>query len=110
MNIKLTKRQAEILDWVQKAQSNKAIAKRLGISEATVKLHIGSLFKKYGVQTRVQLAMYSTQNVSVNLLTIDKEEQPVAWVHLHGEIVKGIIFTKTCPNDKWIPLYKKASK
>lgn len=58
--IKLTPRQQQILHLIQeRGSSNKVIAKTLGISESTVKLHVGLVLKKFGVRNRTQLAVYS---------------------------------------------------
>lgn len=58
--IDLTIRQSQVLHLVQDiGASNKTIAKILGITESTVKLHIGSILKKYGVKNRTQLAIFS---------------------------------------------------
>lgn len=58
--IKLTERQSQILHLVQdRGASNKTIAKILGITESTVKLHIGAVLKKYGVRNRTQLALFA---------------------------------------------------
>lgn len=58
--IKLTPRQQQIHALIQsRGASNKAIARVLGISESTVKLHITEIFKKYGVRNRTQLAVFS---------------------------------------------------
>lgn len=58
--IKLTPRQQQIRTLIQeRGASNKAIARVLGISESTVKLHITEIFKKYGVRNRTQLAVFS---------------------------------------------------
>jgi DNA-binding NarL/FixJ family response regulator len=57
--IKLTSRQNQILDMVtNRGASNKMIAKTLNISESTVKLHIGTILKKFGVRNRTQLAIF----------------------------------------------------
>lgn len=58
--IKLTTRQFQIMDMIcTKGASNKSIARVLNISESTVKLHVGHIFKKYGVRNRTQLAVFS---------------------------------------------------
>jgi len=58
--ISLTSRQSQILQLVQdRGASNKTIAKMLGITESTVKLHIGAVLKKYGVRNRTQLALFA---------------------------------------------------
>jgi DNA-binding NarL/FixJ family response regulator len=60
--IKLTSRQAQILKLIQdKGCSNKHIAKTLGVTESTVKLHMSAIFKKFGVRNRTQLAMFSKE-------------------------------------------------
>lgn len=61
-DIRLTPRQEQILKIINsRGCSNKIIAKMLGISESTVKLHISSIFKKYGVKNRTQLAVFSNK-------------------------------------------------
>lgn len=56
--IALTPRQQEISDLIKnRGISNKHIARQLDISESTVKLHIGSILKKYHLRSRTQLAV-----------------------------------------------------
>ena len=56
--IRLTGRQREILALVaNRGLSNKKIAQILNISESTVKVHISSILKAYGVRNRTQLAL-----------------------------------------------------
>jgi two-component system nitrate/nitrite response regulator NarL len=43
--------------------SNKKIARRLGIKESTVKLHLNNIFRKVRVSSRVQLALYARGEV-----------------------------------------------
>lgn len=55
----LTPRQQQIAKLVStRGLSNKMIARVLGISESTVKLHISSILKKYGVKSRTQLVVF----------------------------------------------------
>jgi len=57
--IELTPRQGQILNLItSRGASNKVIARTLNISESTVKLHMGAIFKKYGVRNRTQLAIF----------------------------------------------------
>lgn len=59
-NLLLTDRQQQVFDLIAtRGLSNKQIAKSLHISESTVKLHITEIFKKHGVRTRTQLAVFS---------------------------------------------------
>lgn len=58
----LTARQQQIFDIVTtRGCSNKQVAKLLNISESTVKLHMSAVFKKYGVKSRTQLAVFCKQ-------------------------------------------------
>lgn len=57
----LTAREREVLDGVCAGESNKLIARRLGISEATVRAHLGSVFRALGVANRTQAALAARQ-------------------------------------------------
>lgn len=64
--ITLTVRQTQILKLIkERGASNKMIARQLGISESTVKLHMGAMLKKYGVKNRTQLVVFSNGHASL---------------------------------------------
>ncbi len=50
----LTNRQAQVLELVAQGMSNKQIAYEIGVSEATVKLHINALLRAVGATNRTQ--------------------------------------------------------
>lgn len=50
----LTNRQSQVLELVAKGMSNKQIAFEMGVSEATVKLHINALLRSIGATNRTQ--------------------------------------------------------
>lgn len=50
----LTNRQSQVLGLVAKGMSNKQIAYEMGVSEATVKLHINALLRAIGATNRTQ--------------------------------------------------------
>ena len=54
----LTSREREVLLLVGEGMANKSIARRLGISEKTVKTHLTSVFSSLGVSDRVQAALW----------------------------------------------------
>ena len=54
---KLSCREEEIVALIVKGESNKEIAKKLFISEKTVKCHITNIFKKMEVNSRLKLAL-----------------------------------------------------
>ncbi|MCP5141877.1 MAG: response regulator [Chromatiales bacterium] len=53
----LTARETEILCLLAEGQSNKVIARNLGISDGTVKLHVKAILRKLGVHSRVEAAV-----------------------------------------------------
>ena len=52
----LTPREGEVADHVAAGLQNKEIAEKLGIANGTVRIHIHNVFKKLGIQNRVELA------------------------------------------------------
>jgi two-component system, NarL family, response regulator LiaR len=57
----LTRREREVLELIARGRSNKRIALELGISEKTVKTHVGHLLAKLGVNDRTQAAVLAVQ-------------------------------------------------
>jgi DNA-binding NarL/FixJ family response regulator len=53
----LTAKQEEVIGRLRKGLSNKAIARQLDMSEATVKVHVRRIIRKFGVANRTQLAV-----------------------------------------------------
>lgn len=53
----LSPREMEILSHLTEGQSNKVIARHLGISDGTVKLHVKSILRKLGLHSRVEAAV-----------------------------------------------------
>jgi DNA-binding MarR family transcriptional regulator len=60
MNKNPTPKEIEVLNLIRRGANNKQIAKKLNISESTVKLHVSHLFKKYAAKSRLQLLIFST--------------------------------------------------
>ena len=57
----LTPREHEILCHVAEGQSNKVIARNLGISDGTVKLHVKAILRKLNVHSRVEAAVIAVE-------------------------------------------------
>jgi DNA-binding NarL/FixJ family response regulator len=57
--IELTAREREVLALGVQGMANKQIARRLGISEKTVKGHLTNLFQRIGVTDRTQAALWA---------------------------------------------------
>ncbi len=62
--VQLTPREAEVLELVRQGLANKQIARRLGISERTVKAHLTSTFATIGVVDRTQAAIWAERNLN----------------------------------------------
>jgi DNA-binding CsgD family transcriptional regulator len=52
---KLTKREWQVLEGINRNLANKEIACELNLSERTVKFHVSSLLVKFGASSRLQL-------------------------------------------------------
>lgn len=59
----LTEREDQVLRLVSEGLANKAIARRLGISEKTVKAHLTRVFASIGVTDRTQAALWARDNL-----------------------------------------------
>ncbi len=58
----LTPRERDILKLIAQGQPNKMIARKLDITESTVKVHVKNLMKKMKVKSRVEAAVWVLQN------------------------------------------------
>jgi DNA-binding NarL/FixJ family response regulator len=65
--VQLTPRELATLRLTADGQSNKEIAAALGISERTVKTHLGHLFEKLGVTSRTEAVKVATRRGLVRL-------------------------------------------
>lgn len=51
----LTEREQQVLELLVAGHANKLIADRLGIAESTVRVHVTSIFRRFGVRSRAAL-------------------------------------------------------
>jgi len=58
---RITPRERQIVQLLSAGASNKEIAKRLDVTERTVKAHLTAVFKKLGISGRLQLALYALE-------------------------------------------------
>jgi NarL family two-component system response regulator LiaR len=63
----LTKREAEVLLLVAQGLSNQDIARKLNISDPTVRSHVSSILSKLHLATRIQAALYALREGLVSL-------------------------------------------
>jgi NarL family two-component system response regulator LiaR len=64
----LSHRKTEVLCLVARGLANKQVARKLGITESTVKTHVSGILAKLGLASRTQLALYAARN---GLVTLD---------------------------------------
>lgn len=61
-DVNLTDRETEILDCLAEGMNNKNIARKLGISDTTVKVHIKNILRKLNLTSRLEAAVWRHQN------------------------------------------------
>jgi DNA-binding NarL/FixJ family response regulator len=62
LGIKLTPRELEILEQVKAGSTNMKISQEMGIAKRTVQQHLSNIFKKLGVNSRVELIVWVQQH------------------------------------------------
>lgn len=70
----LSGREAGILEGLMLGESNKAIARKLSIAEATVKVHVKAILRKIRVKNRTQAAMWAMQNSVAQIPVVPDHE------------------------------------
>jgi DNA-binding NarL/FixJ family response regulator len=60
----LSERETEVLRLAARGLANKQIGRELGITERTVKVHLGSVFRRIGVADRTSAALWARENLS----------------------------------------------
>jgi two-component system, NarL family, nitrate/nitrite response regulator NarL len=61
---KLSAREREILGCLTQGEPNKVIARKLEITEATIKVHVKAILRKIGASNRTQAAMWASQRLT----------------------------------------------
>jgi DNA-binding NarL/FixJ family response regulator len=60
----LTRREAEILELVSEGYSNRLMARKLWVTEQTVKFHLSNIYRKLGVANRTEAAHFALLHAS----------------------------------------------
>lgn len=63
--VPLTRRQGQVVSLVAQGFKNKEIATAMGITEGTVKVYLYKLFRKLGMNDRLDMALYGRKNLFV---------------------------------------------
>lgn len=61
----LSSREAEVLRLAARGFANKQIGRELGIAERTVKVHLGNVFRRIGVEDRTSAALWARENLAL---------------------------------------------
>ena len=64
---RLSNREMEVVRCVAMGMRNKEVADKLGVSEATVKNHLTSVYAKLGVSDRLELILYAIHHGLVHV-------------------------------------------
>jgi DNA-binding CsgD family transcriptional regulator len=83
--IHLTPRELDIVRYVMLGESNKQIARRLGISNYTVRDHVSNLLKKAGVTSRSRLALVISAPIAHAVHEPATHERPEPLLSAAGE-------------------------
>ncbi|CAB3770560.1 transcriptional regulator [Burkholderia sp. MSh2] len=96
----LSPRQAQIMRFVHMGSTNKMIARTLGISEGTVKIHLASIFQQLGAANRAAaVAIYNgwlSPHLEVLLANRNRTRKPAIAEH-------GTVTLRTQRNDRPYP-------
>jgi DNA-binding NarL/FixJ family response regulator len=63
-DVRMTRREREVIELIGEGLSNKEIAQRLNIATHTVKSHVRNVMEKLALHTRLQIAAYSHRSQS----------------------------------------------
>lgn len=62
LTVQLTAREREVVAFIARGDSNKEIARELGLAESTVKIHVQNILKKLQLVSRVQIAVWASSH------------------------------------------------
>ena len=66
-NDSLSARERQVLHLLARGMANKQIGRALGISERTVKVHVGNIFRRLGVNDRTSAALWARDHLPQHL-------------------------------------------
>jgi DNA-binding CsgD family transcriptional regulator len=80
----LTSRELETLRWVTEGHTNAWIARKLWVTEQTVKFHLSNIYRKLGVANRTEASHYAM----VHRLLEEPERGPAAPAVYNGAVAQ----------------------
>ncbi|TWC07536.1 LuxR family two component transcriptional regulator [Bradyrhizobium macuxiense] len=94
----LSPREISILQCLIEGDSNKCIARKINIAEATVKVHIKAILRKIRVQNRTQAAIWGLNH------------RPAAWPKTNGSAHQTADAERPLPPKRELPKLARASR
>ena len=88
-NINLTERQTSVLERLSHGDSNKAIARLLGIREGTVKVHVRQIMRKLGVVNRTQVAIACASGAGAEMRADNRDIKGKADLRFGASLADG---------------------
>jgi DNA-binding NarL/FixJ family response regulator len=76
INRSLTAKQKAVLELLSRGDSNKAIARRLGVREGTVKVHVRQILRKFGLTNRTQVAVVCASGAKADSEPVERNPSP----------------------------------
>jgi Response regulator containing a CheY-like receiver domain and an HTH DNA-binding domain len=76
--LKLTRREKEVLSGLMKSLANKEIASNLNLSERTIKFHVSSLLAKFRVRGRMELVREASRHTVGAMPVVTREARSLA--------------------------------
>jgi DNA-binding CsgD family transcriptional regulator len=105
----LTPRETQVFDLLHQGLSNKEIARKLGIAEQTVKIHITKILSAHDVTSTKRL-LASTENHAEKTEATVLDPAGIGWVKRTRRGIRGLMFTKRSPGEGWEPIYTEEKK
>jgi two-component system NarL family response regulator len=63
----LSPRESEVLRWLAQGESNKEIARQIGVTEGTVKFHVAAIMAKFSAKSRTEAVLVAMKRGLIDL-------------------------------------------
>ena len=101
--LKLTRREEEVLAGIMRSLANKEIAASLNLSERTVKFHVSSLLAKFRVRGRMELAREAARHIAGSM----SRPSPIATRKTRSYAPIPQSYSNPAPSAGVVPLAKR---
>jgi two-component system, NarL family, nitrate/nitrite response regulator NarL len=102
----LSSREAYVLNFLLSGETNKSIARKCNLTEATIKVHIKAILRKIQVRNRTQAALWAVNHGLIDSRAGDPDAKGI--VVSNGHELKGS--EVVCGNEVPKPIYPSLTK